>query len=64
MVVGYVDDPAWAGGGYWISRTVGGAGPNATGTARWPTPTSRTIQVQALTGAAYYTGTMYFSGTD
>ncbi len=65
VVVGYADDPAWAGGGYWIIKNSWGTTPSDNGFQEMAYANeSRVGAVQAFQGAAYYTGTMYFSGTD
>ncbi len=65
LAVGWVDDPSWAGGGYWICKNSWGTTPNNgyydeayANQMRFPGST------QALEGPAWFTGTMYFSGTD
>jgi autotransporter-associated beta strand protein len=65
LVVGWVDNSAWAGGGYWICKNSWGTTPNNgyyyeayANQMRFPGSS------QALEGPAWFTGTMYFSGTD
>jgi autotransporter-associated beta strand protein len=65
LAVGWVDDSSWAGGGYWIIKNSWGLAfpTNGFGEMAYANCT-RQDAVQALEGVAYYTGTMYFSGTD
>ena len=64
VVVGYADNSSYAGGGYWIIKNSWG-GNDITGyyTIAYANVT-RQGAVQAIEGPAYFTGTMYFSGTD
>ena len=65
LIVGYVDNSAWAGGGYFLIKNSWGTsfGNNGFGEVAYSNIT-RQGTVDAITGPAYYTGTMYFSGTD
>ena len=66
VVVGYVDDPSWAGGGCWIVKNSWGPGWNGNGFGEvaYANQTRIPFSVQPIEGPTYYTGTMYFSGTD
>ncbi len=65
LIVGYVDNSSWAGGGYFIIKNSWGAtwNGNGFGDVAYSNITRQGV-IDAITGAAYYTGTMYFSGTD
>ncbi len=64
LAVGYVDDPAWAGGGYFIVKNSWGTSPNGGFCYIAYANETRCGGVSGLEGTAYFTGTMYFSGTD
>ena len=59
-----VDDPAWAGGGYWIVKNSWGTSPNNGFCYIAYANETRCGGIQGINGTAYFTGTMYFSGTD
>ncbi len=65
LSVGYVDNAAWAGGGYFIIKNSWGTGFGDNGFCEVAyANVTRFGAIQGLTGVSYYTGTMYFSGTD
>ena len=65
LVVGWVDNSSWAGGGYWIIKNSWGTGfgTNGFGEVAYANVT-RIGVVAGAGGAGHYTGTMYFSGAD
>lgn len=66
LIVGYHDDPTIPGGGEWIIKNSWdtGWGDGGYGYIPYAKRPYQYSDANAITGPAYYTGTMYYSGTD